>query len=233
MQIASGDAARQRAARRTLIRVLETVLRLLHPVTPFITAELWETVAVVAGRKVAGSGDSIVVAPYPQAQLDKVDPKADAWVVRLKAIVGVCRTLRSEMALSPAARVPLYVHGDAGFIEQATPLLKALAKVSEVKVFASEAEFSAATRTSPVAVSGEARLALHVEVDVDAERARLGKEIARLEGEIAKARAKLGNASFVERAPASVVALETQRVADFDSSLARLREQAAQLGRTA
>ncbi len=230
-QLQHGSEAQQRATRRTLLRVLETVLRLLHPVTPFITAELWETVAVVAGRKVAGSADSIVVAAYPRAQLDKVDPKADAWIARLKALVGVCRTLRSEMTLSPAARVPLYVHGDAGFIEQAAPLLKALAKLSEVKPFASEADYAAATRTSPVAVSGEARLALHVEIDVDAERARLGKEIARLEGEIAKARAKLGNASFVERAPPAVVALETQRVADFDSSLARLREQAAQLGR--
>ena len=111
-----GSESRQRATRRTLIRVLETVLRLLHPITPFITAELWETVAVIAGRKVAGSADSIVVAAYPKPQLERVDPEADAWVARLKGVVGVCRALRSEMLLSPAARVPLYVHGDAGFI---------------------------------------------------------------------------------------------------------------------
>ncbi len=229
-QLQGGSEPGQRATRRTLLRVLETVLRLLHPITPFITAELWETVAVVAARKAPGSDESIVLAPYPQAQPERIDPGADAWVARLKEIVGVCRTLRSEMSLSPAARVPLYVHGDAEFVEQATPLLKALAKLSEVRPFAGEADYSAATRSSPVAVAGSARLALHVEIDVAAERERLGKEIARLEGEIAKARAKLANPSFVERAPAAVVALETQRVADFAATLGRLQEQSARLG---
>jgi len=109
-------------------------------------------------------------------------------------------------------------------------LLQALAKLSEVKAFASEADYSSATRASPVAVSGNARLALHVEVDVGAERERLGKEIARLEGEIAKAKTKLDNPSFVERAPAAVVALETQRVADFGATVRRLQEQSSGLG---
>jgi valyl-tRNA synthetase len=228
-QLQSGGEAEQRATRRTLLRVLETVLRLLHPITPFITAELWDTVATVAGRKPAGGVDSIVVAPYPKPQPERIDDAADAWVARLKGVVGACRTLRSEMTLSPAARVPLYVHGDAAFIEEAAPLLKALAKLSEVKAFASEAEYAAATRTSPVVVSGNARLALHVEIDVAAERERLGKEILRLEGEIARAGAKLGNPSFVARAPAAVVAQETQRVAEFTATLARLREQSAGL----
>jgi valyl-tRNA synthetase len=125
--------------------------------------------------------------------------------------------------------VPLYVQGDAAFIDEAAPLLKALAKLSEVKLFASEAEYAAATRTSPVVVSGNARLALHVEIDVAAERERLGKEILRLEGEIARAGSKLGNPSFVARAPAAVVAQETQRVAEFTATLARLREQSAGL----
>ena len=228
-QLQGGSEPQQRATRRTLLRVLETVLRLLHPITPFITAELWETVAVVAGRKGADSVDWIVVAAYPQAQLERVDPAADAWVARLKGMVGACRSLRSEMALSPAARVPLYAHGDAAFIEQAAPLLKALAKLSEVRTFADDAAYDAATRTSPVAVVGDVRLALFVEVDVAAERERLGKEIARLEGEIAKASAKLANPSFVERAPAAVVAQETQRLADFQASVARLQAQSAGL----
>ncbi len=229
-QLQGGSEAQQRATRRTLLRVLETVLRLLHPVTPFITAELWETVAVVSGRKAAGDSSAIVVAPYPKAQLERIDPVADAWMARLKSIVGVCRALRSEMLLSPAARVPLYVHGDAAFIAEAAPLLKALARLSEVAQFAAEAEYGAATRNSPVAMSGDARLALHVEIDVDAERERLGKEIARLEGEIAKANAKLANPSFVERAPAAVVTQETQRVAGFVATLGRLREQSERLG---
>ncbi len=101
VQLAGGDKSQQRATRRTLIRTLETVLRLLHPLTPFITAELWERVAPVAGRKPANAEASIVTAPYPQAQLERVDEPAIAWVERLKTLVGACRNLRSEMNLSP------------------------------------------------------------------------------------------------------------------------------------
>ena len=231
VQIQTGTEPRQRATRRTLIRVLETVLRLMHPIMPFITAELWETVAPVAGRKAPGA--SIVTAAYPKAQLDRVDATADAWVNKLKAVVGACRTLRSEMSLSPAARVPLYVIGDAAFIEQASPLLKALAKVSEVQLFADDITFAQATRSAAVVVQGESRLALHVEVDVAAETERLGKEVTRLRGEIVKAQAKLANESFVARAPAAVVEQEKQRVAEFSATVARLRDQAARLATSA
>ncbi len=230
VQIQTGDAAQQRATRRTLIRVLETVLRLMHPITPFITEELWQKVAPVAGRKVAGSDDSIVRAPYPVAQPERIDAQADAWMDKLKALVGVCRNLRGEMGLSPAERVPLYAQGDAAFIEAAAPVLKALAKLSDVKVFADATAFADATKVAPVSVLGEAHLALHVEIDVAAERERLGKEVKRLEGEIAKANAKLGNESFVARAPAAVVEQEKQRLADFGATLAKLRDQLARLG---
>ncbi|MEX8512421.1 MAG: valine--tRNA ligase [Leptothrix ochracea] len=226
----SGDEAAARATRRTLIRVLETILRLLHPITPFITAELWEAVAPVAGRKAAGSAASLVTAAYPLAQLERVDAAADAWVARLKAVVGVCRGLRSEMSLSPAERVPLVTLGDAEFITSAAALLKALAKLSDVQVLSEEAAFAAATEMAPVAVQGAARLALKVEMDVAAERVRLAKEIARLAGEITKAEAKLGNESFVARAPAAVVAQERERVAGFKLTLERVREQAQRLG---
>ncbi len=222
VQIAGGTLPQQRATRRTLLRVLETVLRLLHPLAPFITAELWETVAPVAGRK---NAESIVTARYPEAQLEKVDPKADAWVGQLKAVLTVCRNLRSEMGLSPGDKVPLLTLGDAAFVESAAPVIKALARLAEVRVFTEEAAFAAATQAAPVAVAGEVRLALHVEIDPEAERARLGKEIARLEGEIAKAEAKLGNASFVERAPAAVVAQERERLEGFRQALSRLRDQ--------
>jgi valyl-tRNA synthetase len=221
----SGSDAEQRATRRTLLRTLETVLRLMHPIAPFITAELWETVAVVAGRKVAGAPESIVTAAYPQAQLEKIDPKADAWVAQLKALVATSRQLRSEMALSPAERVPLLACGDAAFVTSAAPLLKALARLSEVRVVADEAAFAAATAAAPVAMQGHTRLALHIEIDVAAETARLGKEITRLEGEIAKADAKLGNESFVARAPAAVVQQEQARLAGFRQALDRLRDQ--------
>ena len=227
----AGNEPQQRATRRTLIRVLETVLRLMHPIMPFISAELWETVATVAGRKAPGA--SIVTAAYPKAQLDRVDAKADAWVAKLKGVVGACRALRSEMSLSPATRVPLYAIGDATFIEEASALLKSLAKVSEVKVFADDASFAQATSSAAVVVQGESRLALHVEVDVAAETERLGKEITRLQGEIVKAQAKLGNESFVARAPAAVVEQEKLRVAAFSATVARLQDQAERLAKSA
>lgn len=230
VQIQVGDEAQQRATRRTLIRVLETVLRLLHPLTPFITEELWQTVAPVAGRKAVGGQASIATAAYPKAQLERVDAAADAWMGKLKALVGACRNLRSEMGLSPAERVPLLTHGDDAFVGEAAAVLKALAKLGDVRVIADERAFADATANAPVSVLGEARLALHVEVDVAAERERLDKEIQRLAGELAKTEAKLGNESFVARAPTAVVAQERQRLAEFSATLDRVRSQRARLG---
>jgi valyl-tRNA synthetase len=188
-------------------------------------------VADVAGRKAPGA--SIVTAAYPKAQLDRIDAASDAWVAKLKGVVGASRALRSEMSLSPATRVPLYVVGDDAFIEEASALLKSLAKVSEVKVFADDASFAQATSSAAVVVQGESRLALHVEVDLAAETERLGKEITRLQGEIVKAQAKLGNESFVARAPAAVVEQEKARVAEFSATVARLQDQAARLATSA
>ena len=229
VQLTEGTPAQQRATRRTLIRTLETTLRLLHPLVPFITAELWEAVAPVAGRKPASNSMGLVAAPYPQAQLEKVDAHADAWVSKLKALVGSCRTLRSEMNLSPAARVPLLTHGDDAFIEQAGSLLKSLGRLSEVRRLTSEAEFLEATRDAPVVMQGESRLALRVDIDPGVERERLSKEIERLAGEIAKASSKLDNQSFVARAPAAVVDQERQRLLGFTATLAGLKDQLARL----
>ena len=120
--------------------------------------------------------------------------------------------------------------GDQAFLREASPVLKALAKLSEVNVLDDEAAFSKATQQSPVVVQGESRVALHVEIDVAAEKERLSKEIARLQGEIAKAQGKLSNESFVARAPAAVVAQEQQRIADFTAALARLQDQWGRLG---
>ncbi|KQW35942.1 valine--tRNA ligase [Rhizobacter sp. Root404] len=227
VQLQTGTEGQQRATRHTLIRTLETVLRLMHPIMPFITAELWESVAPVAGRHIEGG--SIVTAPYPKAQLERIDADAVAWVAKLKTVVGTSRTLRSEMNLSPAARVPLCVVGDDAFIAQAEPLLTALAKVSELRRLDSDAAFADATRSAAVAVAGDSRLAWLVEIDVAAETERLNKEIARLQVEIAKAAGKLANESFVARAPAAVVAQENQRVADFTATVARLQDQLARL----
>jgi valyl-tRNA synthetase len=227
-QIAGGSDAEQRATRRTLIRTLETTLRLLHPLAPFITAELWDKVAPVAGRS-SSHPAGLMVAPYPIAQPERIDLQADAWMARLKAVVGACRNLRSEMGLSPSERMPLVAQGDAAFIGAAAPLLKALAKLSDVQTVEGDSDFAAATRALPVAIGGDVRLALQVPIDVAAEQARLAKEIARLKGEIAKAEAQLGNPKFVERAPQAVVAEMRARVADFSRTLLRLEDQAARL----
>ena len=152
-----------------------------------------------------------------------------AWMDKLKTLVGACRNLRSEMGLSPAERVPLLTIGDEAFVAQAAPLLKALAKLAEVQPLADEAAFVAASAAAPVAVVGAARVALKVEIDVAAERVRLDKEMLRLETEIAKATAKLGNESFVARAPAAVVEQERARVAEFSATLERVRSQRARL----
>jgi valyl-tRNA synthetase len=229
VQLQSGSVAQQRATRRTLIRTLETVLRLLHPLVPFITAELWERVAPAAGRKAANDVKGLVAAPYPVAQLDRVDARAVAWVERLKAIVTACRALRSEMNLSPAQRVPLLVHGDQAFLGEAGELVKALSRVSDIRTFEVEEDFNTAAATAPASVLGELRFALHVEVDVAAERERLSKEIARLRQEITKGEGKLANASFVARAPAAVVDQERTRLAEFSQAVGRLSDQLERL----
>jgi valyl-tRNA synthetase len=169
VQINTGDASQQRATRRTLIRTLETILRLVHPITPFISEELWQKVAPVAGR----AGPSVSIAAYPVSQPERIDEPAEAHVVKLKTLVDACRNLRGEMNVSPATKLPLYVLGDSEFMKAAGPVLQALAKLNEVKVFDSEADWTKAAAAAPVAVVGEARLCLFMEVDVAAEKIRL------------------------------------------------------------
>ena len=226
VQIQTGDAAEQRATRRTLIRTLEAILRLAHPLIPFITEELWQKVAPVAGL----AGASVSIARYPEAQMNKVDEQAIANVNQLKSLVDACRNLRGEMNVSPSTRMPMFALGNAEFMRANASVLKALAKLSEVKVFDDEAPWQAAAQAAPVAVVGETRLCLFMEVDVGAEKVRLGKEVARLQNEITKANAKLGNEAFVAKAPPVVIAQERQRVADFEATLLKVQEQLKRLG---
>jgi valyl-tRNA synthetase len=230
VQIQGGDEAQKRATRRTLIRTLETLLRLAHPIIPFVTEELWQKVAPVAGR----AGESISIADYPVCQPERIDEAALAYVGKLKLLVDACRNLRGEMSVSPATRLPLFViAGDAkeaAFLTQSAPVLQALAKLNEVRVFDSEAAWAAAAQAAPVAVVGNARICLYMEVDIAAEKLRLGKELARLEGEIVKAQGKLGNEAFVARAPAAVIEQERKRMADFEATVTKVREQLARLG---
>ncbi|RKJ95219.1 valine--tRNA ligase [Alicycliphilus denitrificans] len=230
VQIQTGTEAQQRATRRTLIRVLEAILRLAHPIVPFVTEALWQVVAPVAGLP----GASIAVAAYPQAQPAKIDEAAEAYVARLQQMVDACRTLRGEMGVSPAQRLPLLAVADtaedAAFLRANAAVLQNLAKLSEVKVFDDAPAWAAAAQAAPVNVVGSARLALFVEIDVAAEKARLSKEAARLAGEIAKANGKLGNEAFVAKAPPAVIEQEKKRVAEFGATLSRIQEQLARLG---
>jgi valyl-tRNA synthetase len=226
VQIQTGDARQQRGTRRTLIRVLEAILRLAHPVIPFITEELWQKVAPVSGK----TGDTVSVAPYPASDSSAIDTEAEAYVAQLKAVVDACRNLRGEMNVSPSTKLPAYVVGDAALIRQAAPVLQALAKLSEVKVFDDEAAWAAAAKAAPVAVVGEARLCLFMEIDLAAEKARLGKEAARLQGELVKANGKLSNQAFVAKAPPAVIEQERRRIADFNATLGKIQEQLARLG---
>ena len=211
-QLAKGNEVQQRGTRRTLVRVLETSLRLAHPVIPFITEELWQAVAPLAGR----GGETIMRAPYPKAQPERIDEAAERDIVLAKEVVNAARNLRSEAKVPPKDRVAFYLTGSPS--APTAVALASLARASELRVVA-----DLPASDSPVAVAGPHRLMPHIEVDPRAERERIGKEIARLEGEIAKAKAKLANESFVARAPAKVVEQERERLAGFEAALAKLR----------
>jgi valyl-tRNA synthetase len=221
VDLARADEAGQRGTRRTLLRVLEAILRLAHPFIPFISEELWQSVAPLAGK----TGDTISLQPYPEPDAGSLAPAETAQIATLKALVESVRSLRSTMGLSPAQKVPLIAAGDAATLRDVAPYLAALARLAQVRIVD---ELPAGD--APVQIVGDYRLMLHIEVDVAAERERIARDIARHEAEIAKAQAKLGNERFVARAPGPVVEQERSRLAGFSATLAKLREQYARLG---
>jgi valyl-tRNA synthetase len=232
VQIQNGTPEQQTATRRTLLRVLETVLRLAHPIIPFITEALWQKVAPLTDAFPPGAkeGDvSIMTQPYPRAEQKKIDESAEQWAAELKSVIDACRNLRGEMNLSPAVKVPLLAHGDAARLTTFAPYIAALARLSEVKIIDDEAALDKEAHGAPVAIVGTSKLVLKVEIDVAAERERLTKEVDRLNAEIAKCNAKLGNESFVAKAPAAVVEQERKRLAEYGTTIEKLQAQLLRL----
>ncbi|WP_026913459.1 valine--tRNA ligase [Perlucidibaca piscinae] len=209
----------QRATRRTLVRVLETILRITHPLMPFITEEIWQRVKPLAGV----SGEFLMLARFPEPDLSRVDAEAAAEVAWLQQVIAGLRNIRGELGISPGKPLPLVIANasaeDAARLTRQSALLRFVGRLEGITVVASEAELP------PVSTALVGTMTLGVPlaglIDVGAELTRLDKEIARLGQEVARVEAKLSNESFVARAPADVVAKERDKIAD------NLRAQAA------
>ncbi len=233
VQLNSGNLAIERATRHTLVTVLEEVLRLAHPIIPFITEELWQTVSVIANTRKADEETSIMIQSYPKYDASLIDEKADYAMAEVKAIIEAIRNLRGEMKVSPSTKVPLAVStkdgGARARAEALTDYLKVLGKLNEV-IFTDDLDkVRPVGSAAPVAVVNDFSLMLIIKVDIEAEKARLNKEIAKLEGEIAKAKGKLSNERFVSKAPAQVIEQEKARLASFEQSLKSVKEQLSKL----
>ena len=219
----SASAESKRGTRRTLIRVLETWLRLLHPMMPFITEEIWQTVAPLAGK----SGDTIMLQPYPQADESAMDSAANADIEWLKGVIVGVRNIRGEMNIPPGRELTVLMKNgseeDNRRLSENAPFLKKLAKLDEVT-------WLEATDEAPVAATalvGELEILVPMAglIDKDAELARLAKEMEKLEKELKRVQGKLGNSAFVDKAPAAVVEKEREKMQAQEQALQQLQEQ--------
>ena len=223
-----GSEAEQRATRHTLVTVLEAVLRLAHPIIPFITEELWQKVSVTAGVRKADEDAFLMLQTYPTFDATKVDADAVARMTTIQAQIDSIRNLRSEMKLPPSQKMPLLISGPEAECAAAAAYLQQLARLESV-THVEDLQQAAQGSVAPVAIVGDFKLMLKVEIDVKAERERLSKEAARLAGEVKKCQSKLGNERFVSKAPATVVDTEKKRLAEFTALLAKVEEQLRKL----
>ena len=221
VQIQTGCPTTQRTTRRTLVRVLETILRLLHPIMPFITEELWQVVAPLANAKTA---DSIMLAAYPQADKEQIVPTAFDKMAALKDLVEEVRKLRGEMGIAPNVKAPLFVEGSAE-LEGLLKYLPSLTRLTEAKLVDSLPE----AEDAPVAVCNGARLMLKVEIDKAAETARLSKEAEKLQKALDKLNAKLSKPGYTEKAPAHLVEKDKADLAELEDKMAKVQTQLAKL----
>ena len=221
VQIQTGCPTTQRTTRRTLVRVLETILRLLHPIMPFITEELWQVVAPLANAKTA---DSIMLAAYPQADKEQIVQTAFDKMAALKDLVEEVRKLRGEMGIAPNVKAPLFVEGSAE-LEGLLKYLPSLTRLTEAKLVDSLPEADDA----PVAVCNGARLMLKVEIDKAAETARLSKEAEKLQKALDKLNAKLSKPGYTEKAPAHLVEKDKADLAELTDKMGKVEGQLAKL----
>ena len=221
VQIQTGCPTTQRTTRRTLVRVLETILRLLHPIMPFITEELWQVVAPLANAKTA---DSIMLAAYPQADKEQIVQTAFDKMAALKDLVEEVRKLRGEMGIAPNVKAPLFVEGSAE-LEGLLKYLPSLTRLTEAKLVDSLPE----SEDAPVAVCNGARLMLKVEIDKAAETARLSKEAEKLQKALDKLNAKLSKPGYTEKAPAHLVEKDKADLAELEDKMAKVQTQLAKL----
>ncbi|MFO1390882.1 MAG: valine--tRNA ligase [Agitococcus sp.] len=227
--VLNGDSspAAKAGTRRTLLRVLETMLRLMHPIMPYITEEIWQRVKGLVGK----TGNSIMLQAYPQPDLSKIDPQAEADVEWIKGVIAGIRNIRGEMNISPSKPLPILCHNisaaDATRLQAYESQLRFLARLDSLTLLAADAELPPAA----TALVGDMAVLVPLKgfIDKDAEAARLNKEIARLEQETARISGKLGNESFVAKAPAAVVALEQKRLEEANTAKSKLQEQLEKL----
>ena len=221
VQIQTGCPTTQRTTRRTLVRVLETILRLLHPIMPFITEELWQVVAPLANAKTA---DSIMLAAYPQADKEQIVQTAFDKMAALKDLVEEVRKLRGEMGIAPNVKAPLFVEGSAE-LEGLLKYLPSLTRLTEAKLVDNLPE----AEDAPVAVCNGARLMLKVEIDKAAETARLTKEAEKLQKALDKLNAKLSKPGYTDKAPAHLVEKDRADLAELQDKMAKVEAQLAKL----
>ena len=220
VQIQTGCPTTQRTTRRTLVRVLEAILRLLHPIMPFITEELWQVVAPLANAKTA---DSIMLAAYPKADPEKIVQAAFDQMAQLQDLIGAVRNLRGEMGIAPNVKAPLFVEGSVP--EALLKYLPALTRLTEAKTVDRLPE----SEDAPVAVCNGARLMLKVEIDKAAETARLSKEAEKLQKALDKLNAKLSKPGYTEKAPAHLVEKDKADLAELEDKMAKVQTQLAKL----
>ena len=220
VQIQIGCPTTQRTTRRTLVRVLEASLRLLHPIIPFITEELWQAVAPLANAKTA---DSIMLAAYPKADPEKIVQAAFDQMAQLQDLIGAVRNLRGEMGIAPNVKAPLFVEGSVP--EALLKYLPALTRLTEAKTVDRLPE----SEDAPVAVCNGVRLMLKVEIDKAAETARLSKEAEKLQKALDKLNAKLSKPGYTEKAPAHLVEKDKADLAELEDKMAKVQNQLAKL----